>query len=145
MALRSFLFRGDAALEKAAVSNPDHILLGAAGPHVGKIQQALIILDDAGIDAAELELETYGQSTAAAVLAYKTARDIVARNRQTQADDIVGIMTMAALDKELLDRQEIIKPAITIEACGKTTLAPPADVSKVSRLLKRPQRRPPVR
>jgi hypothetical protein len=45
--LRSQLFRGDPKLEAAAVSDPAHVLPGAAGSHVGKIQLALILLDAA--------------------------------------------------------------------------------------------------
>ena len=42
MALQSQLFRGDSKLEKAAVSDNDQILPGSRGPHVAKMQQALI-------------------------------------------------------------------------------------------------------
>ena len=101
MALRSQLFRGDPKLEAAAVSNPAHIVPGAVGEHVGKIQQALIELDDGVIAADELAASSYGPSTAAAVLAYKEKRDIVNRSYQTKADNIVGIMTMTALDTEM--------------------------------------------
>jgi hypothetical protein len=54
----------------------------------------------------------YGPSTADAVLTYKTTRNIVNRSYQTQADNIVGKMTIAAMDKELL----ISDQATTIEA-----------------------------
>jgi hypothetical protein len=101
MALRSQLFRGDPKLEAAAVSNPAHIVPGALGAHVKKIQQALIELDDTVIAANELAASSYGPSTAAAVLAYKEKRGIVNRSYQTKADNIVGIMTMTALDKEM--------------------------------------------
>jgi hypothetical protein len=101
MALRSQLFRGDQKLESAAVSNPAHIVPGAIGAHVGKIQQALIELDGAVIATDELAATSYGPSTAAAVLAYKEKRNIVNRSYQTKADNIVGIMTMTALDDEM--------------------------------------------
>ena len=97
MALQSQLFRGDPQLEAAAVSDPSHIVQGASGEHVRKIQQALIELDGATIKADG----KFGPATAAAVLAYKRKRDIVNRAYQTEADNIVGKMTMAALDKEL--------------------------------------------
>jgi len=100
MSLSSSLFRGDSKLEAAAVSDPAHILPGATGPHVSKIQQALIELDGADIDADG----AYGPRTAAAVLAYKQKRSIINRSYQTQADDIVGRMTVAAMDKELSER-----------------------------------------
>lgn len=105
MALRSKLLRGDPKLEAAAVSHPAHIVPGAVGAHVGKIQLALLLLDGAVIDVAEQEETRYGPSTADAVLAYKKARDIINRSYQTQADNIVGIMTMAALDQELLQSE----------------------------------------
>jgi peptidoglycan hydrolase-like protein with peptidoglycan-binding domain len=68
MALESEFFRGDPKLEAAAVSDPAHILPGAKGAHVGKVQQALIQLDGARIDGNELEQSLYGPSTANAVL-----------------------------------------------------------------------------
>ena len=55
----------------------------------------------------------YGPSTAAAVLAFKTRRNIINRAYQTKADNIVGRMTIAALDAEML-----------------TTAPPPAPVQK---------------
>ena len=101
MSLQSKLFRGDPKLEAAAVSNPAHILSGAIGPHVAKIQKALNILDGANLS----EDGVYGPATAAAVLRYKRKRDIINRSYQTQADDIVGIMTMAALDREMSEKE----------------------------------------
>jgi hypothetical protein len=101
MALRSSLFRGDPKLEAAAVSASAHIVPGSFGGHVGKIQQALIELDGAEIAPNELAATSYGPSTAGAVLFYKTKRNIINRSYQTQADNIVGIMTMAALDTEM--------------------------------------------
>jgi hypothetical protein len=95
--LSSQLFRGDAALESAATSNPAHIKPGARGRHVEKIQTALNILDDARltVDGA------YGPATASAVLKYKTKRKIINYSYQTAPDNIVGIMTMAKLDEEM--------------------------------------------
>jgi len=121
MALRSKLFRGDAKLEAAAVSNAAHIVPGARGAHVGKIQQALINLDDAVIAADEVTATAYGRSTAAAVLAYKENRDIVNRSYQTTADNIVGIMTMAALDKEMAAREGSVRSVpVLLRSAGGT-------------------------
>lgn len=95
MTLQSLLFRGDPKLQAAALSDSSHIAPGAAGSHVTKIQLALVQLDGAKIaqDGA------YGPETAAAVLAYKQKRNIVNSSYQTQADNIVGKMTIAALDR----------------------------------------------
>jgi len=109
MPLSSQLFQGDPALEAAANIDSAHILPGARGPHVEKIQTAVNILDDAGlsVDGA------YGPATANAVLRYKTKRNILNRSYQTSADDIVGIMTMARLDEEM--RAHETKPTARIE------------------------------
>ena len=93
MSLTSRLFAGDPKLEAAATSNPAHIQPEAVGDHVGKIQQAIMLLDGAVIDSGELMAKRYGPSTARAVLAYKKKRNIINRTYQTQADNIVGIMT----------------------------------------------------
>jgi peptidoglycan hydrolase-like protein with peptidoglycan-binding domain len=106
MSLQSSSFRGDPKLEAAAVSNPSHIVSGAVGPHVAKIQQALIRLDRALIDSGEMANSRYGPSTAKAVLGYKQKRKIINTSYQNQADDIVGIMTMAALDKDMLQWEQ---------------------------------------
>jgi hypothetical protein len=103
MPLSSQLFRGDPALEAAADDDAAHIVQGARGPHVVKIQTALNTLDDAGLDADG----AYGPATANAVLRYKTKRNIVNRSYQTSADNIVGKMTIAALDREMLQRESI--------------------------------------
>jgi peptidoglycan hydrolase-like protein with peptidoglycan-binding domain len=109
MTLQSQLFRGDAKLEAAAVSDASHILQGAKGDHVKKIQLALIQLDGTAITPDG----SYGPATAAAVLAYKRKRDIINRSYQTQADNIVGKMTIAALDKEVLAQEQPIPNART--------------------------------
>ena len=98
MALKSKLFAGDPLLEAAAVSDPAHIVPGARGPHVGKIQQALINLDGATISKV-LRVRAVNQQ--AAVFAYKRKRNIINRSRQTSADNIVGTMTIASLDEEM--------------------------------------------
>lgn len=110
MALQSKLFRGDPKLEAAAVSDPAHIVPGATGPHVGKIQLALIQLDGAPIAQDSI----YGPATAAAVLAYKQKRKIVNTSYQTKADNIVGKMTIAALDKEMLAKEKE-----SVRLCGR--------------------------
>ncbi len=98
MALRSKLFAGDPKLEAAAVRDSAHIQRGDAGDHVRKIQTALVKVDAARLAADGI----FGPATAAAVLAFKQKRDIVNRTYQSQADTIVGKMTMAALDEEMV-------------------------------------------
>jgi peptidoglycan hydrolase-like protein with peptidoglycan-binding domain len=101
MGLQSRLFRGDAKLAAAAVSASDHITPGATGDHVTKIQFALMRLDEAPLEQDGV----YGPQTAAAVLAYKQKRNIINRSYQCQADNIVGVMTMASLDGEMFERE----------------------------------------
>ncbi len=110
MALSSNLFRGNAALEACALRDPAHVTRGASGDHVAKIHFALLTLDGLRIDRAELVAQKYGPSTAAAVLAYKRKRQIVNRSYQKTADDIVGKMTIASLDKEMALRERLPKP-----------------------------------
>jgi hypothetical protein len=105
MALQSKLFKGDRALEACLVRDASHVTQGAVGDHVSKIQMALITLDNVRIDVADLSGKKYGPSTADAVLAYKRKRNIVNYSYQTQADNIVGKMTIAQLDKEMLARE----------------------------------------
>jgi len=105
MALRSKLFAGDPKLEAAATSDAAHITQGAVGEFVRKIQMALRQLDYATIDGDR----RYGPATAAAVLAFKQKRDIVNRSYQSQADNVVGKMTMATLDAEMVEAEKRIK------------------------------------
>jgi len=105
MSLQSCLFSGDGKLEAAAKANAGHITPGATGAHVAKIQWAVITLDNAVIDRAELQSRRYGPSTAKAVLDYKRKRKIINTSYQQSADNVVGIMTMRALDDELTLRE----------------------------------------
>lgn len=107
MALQSRLFAGDPKLEAAALFDPAHILPGSRGPHVGKIQIALNHLDNSRIAAQELEATLYGKSTADAVLNFKKKRAVINFGYQSSADNIVGKMTMAALDREVAAAEKI--------------------------------------
>ena len=98
MALRSNLFRGDLKLEAAAVRPAAHITRGSRGDHVSKIQYALSVLVG---EPLKLDGE-YGPKTAAAVLSFKERRKIINKAYQTKPDEIVGVMTLAALDEEML-------------------------------------------
>jgi hypothetical protein len=102
MPLQSGLFSDDEALQACLVNDRAHVTLGASGDHVTKIHSALVVLDNASIDLAELRDDLYGPSTARAVLAYKRKRQIINHSYQTQADDIVGKMTIATMDREML-------------------------------------------
>ena len=101
MALQSKLFRGDAKLEAAAVSNPDHIVPGDRGPHVAKIQEAINTLDDADLDVNGI----YDPATAAAVANFKRHQEPPILNYEGKIDDIVGIKTTAALDAGMVVRE----------------------------------------
>jgi len=102
MALQSRLFRDDRRLQACLLQDSSHVTPGATGDHVGRIQAALALIEDARIARHEIRTKEYGPSTADAVLAYKRRRAIINTSYQTQADNIVGKMTIAALDKELL-------------------------------------------
>jgi hypothetical protein len=99
--LSSMLFRSDAKLQAAAANHAFHVTRGAHGSHVSRIQLALLLLGFNVVDDREWRFGLYGESTAAAVLAYKSSRHIVNRAYQQQADNIVGVMTILQLDKEL--------------------------------------------
>lgn len=99
--LQSKLFHGDERLERCAVTHAAHVTEGTSGPFVSKIQEALVILDNAIFLGNEISTRTYGSSTADNVLAYKTARNIINTSYQTDPDNIVGIMTIDRMDKEM--------------------------------------------
>jgi putative peptidoglycan binding protein len=118
MALQSQLFGGDPLLEKAAVSDRDHILPGSRGPHVAKIQQALIQVAGATIVVDGI----YGPATAAAVADFKRRQNPPILNFAGKIDDIVGIKTMAALDAMLPKGP---KPYAFFRYCGNDHTTPP--------------------
>jgi peptidoglycan hydrolase-like protein with peptidoglycan-binding domain len=105
MPLKSQLFAGNERLDACLVKDAAHVVPGDAGSHVADIQLALEVLDGVEIDQVERATETYGPSTAAAVLAYKNKRRIINPAYQTTADNIVGKMTMTSLDQEM-ERQQ---------------------------------------
>src|SRR4051795_614504 len=122
MPLVSFLFRGDERLQATLVSDSAHVTPGSRGKFVHKIQVALEDLDGAVIAPTEVASSFYGPSTAGAVLAFKQKRAIINRAYQTAADNIVGKMTIADLDKEMVAKQ--VPPAPGISLVCKT-FAPP--------------------
>ena len=74
MPLQSPLFVDDARLNACLVRDSAHVTQGSSGPHVAKIQLALLMTDGLAVDPAEIDAESYGTSTASAVLAFKTTR-----------------------------------------------------------------------
>jgi hypothetical protein len=101
MPLLSKLFKGDERLEACLIKDSAHLTPGTKGPFVNKVQRALAQLDGDIVTQAEVDSQTYGPSTASAVLNFKRRNNIVNRTYQTQADNIVGKMTIAFLDARL--------------------------------------------
>jgi hypothetical protein len=124
MGLKSNLFKGDPALEACLVRDVAHITVGCHGEHVSKIQIALATLDGATIDSGEIAAKRYGSSTAAAVLAYKKKRNIINRSYQTQADNIVGKMTIASLDDEMQKLEAVPRGPVRIVPRSHWTMRP---------------------
>ncbi|WP_315834229.1 hypothetical protein [Bradyrhizobium prioriisuperbiae] len=103
--LRSDLFCGDKALQAALTVDAGHVVKGARGTHVRKIQAALSLLLDkppCGISEGEQAAGLYGDTTADAVLRYKTENRIINTAYQTTPDIITGKMTMRALDDAMV-------------------------------------------
>ena len=80
---------------------------GAAGDHVSRIQIALLALDGASIDQAELNARRYPARC------YPIKRSVrlstsATKNRQTA---LVGKMTIAALDKEMVEFERLMNSA----------------------------------
>lgn len=100
--LKSELFGGDPRLERTLVSDPHHVVSGNRGEYVSKIQFAVLTLGGGQIGPGELQVKLYGPETAKAVLQYKTQRRIVNFTYQRTPDNIVGKMTIRALDDEMV-------------------------------------------
>jgi peptidoglycan hydrolase-like protein with peptidoglycan-binding domain len=101
MALVSRLLRDNPDLQQCLLNDNAHVTPGAQGDHVCLIQRALVMLGEKSVTSLEYIKGFYGPSTAAAVLAYKTKRNIVNHAYQSKADNIVGKMTIARLDAEV--------------------------------------------
>jgi hypothetical protein len=98
--LVSKLFQGDERLEACLAQDSAHVTKGCKGDYVAKIQYAVLVLEGGKICGSELQQRTYGPETAKLVKAYKTRRKIINASYQRTADDIVGKMTIRALDVE---------------------------------------------
>jgi len=88
MPLVSQQFKNDDELEQCLVDDVHHVVPGVRGPHVAKIQEALIKLGEGVISAAGLSTMQYGNTTAQSVLAYKTRRGIINKAYQTELSQI---------------------------------------------------------
>lgn len=127
MALKSKLFAGDARVEAIAASDAQNVKTGDRGEHVRKIQLALNALAAAGLDPDGM----FGSATQAAVLSFKTARAIINRSYQSAPDAIVGKMTIARLDAEMLEFERRIVPPPT----PPTPPPQPLDVEEAKRAI----------
>jgi hypothetical protein len=116
MPLRSKLLKGDHRLQSCLVEDASHVTQGMTGPFVGRIQDALFVIDGLKVERSEQIGHRYGASTATAVLDYKTQRNIINPKYQSRPDNIVGKMTIAALDRELL-KKEFAQPTMR-HYCG---------------------------
>ena len=106
-------------LNQCGTADAYHIEAGQSGAHVAAIQAALLAIQARAnsvralapllklqpptprIANAEINSRTYGDTTRAAVKAYKKAFDI-RRSGQPDPDDIVGIMTIDRMDEHML-------------------------------------------
>ena len=105
--LQSQAFRNLKRLQDCLVDDAAHVTLGTKGEHVARIQQALTVLGHVPrSDWPFFEREAlggfYGPTTASVVLRYKTKHKIINYSYQRQADNIVGKMTIRALDDEMV-------------------------------------------
>lgn len=98
MPLRSALFSDSKELQACLGSDAAHVVPGARGEHVARIQSALVRLRVLEVGNAISEAGHYGPHTTAAILTYKRAFKIINRSYQNSADNVVGRMTIASLD-----------------------------------------------
>jgi hypothetical protein len=118
MPLVSKTLSGNAALQACLVNDQAHVTPGAAGVHVGLIQKCLLVLESSPLAPSELRRRVYGPTTTAAVLAYKRKRSIINRSYQTQADNIVGKMTIARLDEDIAKVERARTLVAKCRQCG---------------------------
>lgn len=102
MPLFSKLFRGDTRLEACLINDSAHLTSGTKGPFINKVQRAIAQLGGDIVSQSEVDSQTYGPSTASAVLNFKRQNNIVNFSYQRTADNIVGKMTIAFLDARLV-------------------------------------------
>ena len=105
--LVSELFRRCSRLQDCAIKDSAHLTPGCSGEPVDLIQRALVAIDRADIAESEIRSKHYGPTTAVAVLHYKSQRKIINYSYQTSADNVVGKMTIVALDLEMFRLQTV--------------------------------------
>jgi hypothetical protein len=103
--LVSRLFRNSDALQQCAVLDQAHLTPGSSGDAVALVQRALVVIEQADISETEISAKYYGDTTAREVLKYKTKRKIINPSYQTTPDNIVGKMTIASLDQDMVRRE----------------------------------------
>ena len=115
--LISSMFRNDHRLQSCLTTDSSHLVPGTVGPHVARVQAALFVVDGLRVSREDERNQQYGTSTSAAVLDFKTRRGIINRAYQSQPDNIVGKMTISALDQELVAK-EGLRPNVDGPFCG---------------------------
>ncbi len=128
MTLQSKLFKGDPKFEACLVQDSAHIVPGSVGDHVAKIQMALSMVDDLVIDPSEKLTKRYGPSTAAAVLNFKKKRKIINFQYQTREDNIVGKMTIGALDAAMFGSERRIPSSLLLLAFALSVPGPGREI-----------------
>jgi hypothetical protein len=123
--LISRLFRDDPRLQACLVDDTAHLTPGTQGRPVAKVQMALLALDWLRIDSGEIRSQTYGPSTASAVLSFKTRRGIINYTYQRSADNIVGKMTIAAIDSEMVIWEKASRRLDICSCCPAAEVIPP--------------------
>lgn len=119
MSLESPDFKGDKKLEACLVDNNSNITYGTIGGHVLKIQNALVKLGF-NIKNEEMQHKIYGDSTAKAVLQFKKDWEIINKNYQEKADNIVGKMTIKELDDAMRSNVYFTLPPAPIVSQSNT-------------------------
>jgi len=128
MSLASEMFRDDRRLQECLLHDRAHLTEGTVGPFVNKVQDALFVIDGLRCVPEERRMQRYGPTTAAAVQSFKKRRRIINRSYQTQADDIVGKMTIDALDKALVEKERQCRPVVRLSGPGVVAVsAAPSD------------------
>lgn len=122
MPLQSTWFRGNNRLQLCLNIDASHVKKGDCGDHVTLIHGAIRVVDNLQIPQDEQALQMYGEGTANAVLNYKQKRNIINYSYQSHADNIVGRMTIRALDTEMLALER--KRSSLLLSCGINVASP---------------------